>query len=98
MKPAAEFLPVGVAACDCVTPFGDARATVDALLASRRPLQPTPVLGRDGGDAVPLSIAGSMDETIPPRWLGLVRELGARIPPGDWGRGRNPVVVTSSNF
>lgn len=99
MHALSEPLSVGVAACDCLTPFGDATATVTALLADRRALALTPVLGRDGGDAVPLALLGPMDETLPPRWLPELRRLAAKIPTTDaWGHARTPVVVTSSNF
>jgi hypothetical protein len=94
----ADHLPVGIAACDCLTPFGDAAATATALLAGRRALQLCPVLGRDGGDLVPLALTGPMDETLPPRWLTAVRQLAQGIPPADWGTARSPVMVTSSNF
>lgn len=91
--------PVGIAACGCLTPFGDAAATVGALLADRVALQLRPVLGRDGGDLVPLALVdATMDETLPPRWLGHLRRLAESIPGAGWGTARRPVVVTSSNF
>jgi hypothetical protein len=98
MSAPADQLPVGLEACDCLTPFGDATATAAALLAGRRALEFTPVLGRDGGDPVPLALMGPMDETLPPRWLPALRRLGAGIPAGGWGTARCPVIVTSSNF
>ncbi len=100
MTPTADHSPTGLAACGCLTPFGDAAATIAALLANRIALQLRPVLGRDGGDVVPLALIGSMDETLPPRWLPDVRRLVADIPVSDeaWGTARFPVVVTSSNF
>jgi hypothetical protein len=98
MNAPADQFPVGLAACDCLTPFGDAAATATALLAGRRALEFTPVLGRDGGDRVPLALTGPMDETLPPRWLPGVRRLAAGIPPAPWGTARAPVIVASSNF
>jgi len=98
MSSPADQLPAGLEACDCLTPFGDAVATTAALLAGRRALVLAPVLGRDGGDPVPLALTGPMDETLPPRWLAGVQSLAARIPPGRWGSVREPVIVTSSNF
>ena len=98
MNTLADQLPVGIEACDCLTPFGDAPATTAALLAGRRALAFTPVLGRDGGDPVPLALLGPMDETLPPRWVASLRGLAAAIPAGAWGTAREPVVVTSSNF
>ena len=98
MHPTADQLPVGIEACDCLTPFGDARATVAALLAGRRALTLSPVLGRDGGDLVPLALIGPMDETLPPRWLPTLQQLAAGIPQAAWGSARTPVIVTSSNF
>ncbi len=98
MPAPADQFPAGVAACDCLTPFGDATATAAALLAGRRALELSPVLGRDGGDLVPLALTGPMDETLPPRWLPGVLQLAARIPAAAWGSARTPVIVTSSNF
>ena len=98
MPAPADQLPVGLAACDCLTPFGDAAASATALLEGRRALALSPVLGRDGGDLVPLALTGPMDETLPPRWLRGLRGLAAGIPPGPWGAARTPVIVTSSNF
>jgi hypothetical protein len=95
---AADQLPVGIAACDCLTPFGDAATTAAALLAGRCALAPTSVLGCDGGDLVPLALTGPMDETLPPRWLPALRKLAAGIPSAAWGSARSPVIVTSSNF
>ncbi len=98
MAPAAPFLPVGLAACDCLTPFGDATATTAALLEGRRALALHPVLGTDGGDPVPLALLGPMSETLPPRWLTDLHRFVAKIPAGAWGSARCPVIVTSSNF
>ncbi len=98
MSAEADSLPVGIGACDCLTPLGDAAATHAALLAGRRALEMRPVLGRDGGDAVPLALCAPMDETIPPRWLPDLRRLVARIPGDAWGTAARPVIVTSSNY
>lgn len=98
MTAPADRFSAGVETCDCITPFGDAAATTAALLAGRRALSLSPVLGRDGGDAVPLALTGPMDETVPPRWMPALRELAARIPPAAWGTPRFPVMATSSNF
>jgi hypothetical protein len=98
MHAPAEQLPAGIEACDCLTPFGDAVATAAALLAGRRALELTPVLGRDGGDLVPLALTGPMDETLSPRWLPGLRQMAAGIPAAAWGSARCPVIVTSSNF
>jgi 3-oxoacyl-(acyl-carrier-protein) synthase len=98
MHATADQLPVEIEACACVTPLGDAGATAAALLAGRRALAPAPVLGRDGGDLVPLALLGPMDETVPPRWLPPLRRLAAGLPDEKWGAARTPVVVTSSNF
>ena len=94
----ADQLPVRIEACDCLTPLGDAAATTAALLAGTVALKLTPVLGRDGGDPVPLALLGPMDETLSLRWLPDLRRLAARIPAGSWGSARTPVIVTSSNF
>lgn len=98
MNAPADHLPVGLAACDCLTPLGNASATATALLAGQRALALSPVLGRDGGDLVPLALLGPIDETLPPRWLPGLRSLAAGVPPEAWGSARAPVIVTSSNF
>ena len=98
MSPTADHNPAGIEASGCLTPFGDADATLAALLDGRRALEFRPVLGSDGGDLVPLALCGSMDETLPPRWLPALRSLTATIPPAAWGTPEFPVVVTSSNF
>ena len=98
MSASADQLPVGIEACDCVTPLGNAKETTAALLDGKRALVLTPVLGSDGGDPVPLALLGPMNETMPPRWLPDLRGLIAQIPPDEWGSAKNPVIVTSSNF
>ena len=91
---------VRLAAWGGVTPLGDAGATLAALLRGDRALRPAPVLGREGGDAVPLALLGgrALDDTAPPTWLGAVRSLLAPVAAAGWGRPRRPVFVTSSNF
>src|SRR5438132_1232784 len=103
MPPTADQLPTGILACDCLTPLGDASATAAALIDARVALELRPVLGRDGGDPVPLALIGdSMEESIVPRWLGALRPLANKIPApvhsDHWGTPRAPVIVTSSNF
>ena len=89
-----------LAACDCLTPFGDAAATHAALLRGERALKPTPVLGREGGDAVPLALlpGRALDEANPPAWLQSLATLLAPVAGPEWGTARRPVCVTSSNF
>jgi len=98
MSTSADQLEVGIEACDCVTPLGDAEQTHAALVRGEIALKLTPILGRDGGDEVPLALLGAMDETIPPRWLPDLHRLIAKIPPAAWGSAKFPVIVTSSNF
>jgi hypothetical protein len=92
--------PIRIAACGAITAFGDENTTLSALLAGRTALVPMAVLGREGGDLVPMAICEgrSYDETLPPSWIPYVRSLASRIPGGDWGTPRRPVFVTSSNF
>ena len=98
----ASHLPdsVRLAASDCLTPLGDTAATLAALLRGERALQARPVLGREGGDRVPLALlpGRELDETVPPAWMDAVRGLLAAAPPAPWGDARHPVFVTSSNF
>jgi len=91
---------VPIEAADCRTPFGDARATCDALRAGRRALTLQPVLGEAGGDAVPLATLPGrrLDETAPPAWLSCLDGLAGAVPAAPWGDARHPVFVTSSNF
>jgi len=100
--PSAPFSPppIRLTATGCLTALGDAASTHAALLSHQRALQLHPVLGRDGGDSVPLALLPqrSLDETAPPNWLAHLDTLGAQIPAADWGSPRLPVFVTSSNF
>lgn len=92
--------PVRVAACGCLTAFGDAAATHAALLRGERALARVPVLGREGGDRVPLALLPGrpLDETPVPSWLPAVRLLCEAVPAADWGSPERPVFVTGSNF
>lgn len=87
-------------ACECLTPFGDSSETLAALLRGERALQLHHVLGREGGDLVPLALlpGRALDETAPPSWLAPVRALLAPVNDAGWGTARRPVFVTSSNF
>ncbi len=91
---------VRILASGCLTPWGDVEATLAALLDNRVALQPHPVLGREGGDRVPLALLPGrmLDETAPPQWFGSLRELASRVPGDGWGTPRRPVFCTSSNF
>jgi hypothetical protein len=91
---------VGLAAWGCVTPLGDAAGTLTALLRGERALRAVPVLGREGGDPVPLGLLNNreLDETAPPSWLATIKSRFGPVQEGGWGRPRRPVFVTSSNF
>ena len=91
---------VRLEAAGCVTALGPAAATHAALLRGERALALAPVLGADGGEAVPLALVAGrgLDETVPPNWLPVLRALQAEIPADDWGSPDRPVFVTSSNF
>jgi len=91
---------VRIAACDCLTPFGDARATHAALLRGERALQRVPVNGCEGGDAVPLALlpGRALGEMAPPAWLAAVRAMLSEGAGEGWGTPRRPVFITSSNF
>ena len=91
---------VRLEASGCVTALGDTAATHAALLRNEVALQARPVLGSDGGEAVPLALAPGRgyDETAPPNWLPVLREMIRVMPEDGWGTARRPVFVTSSNF
>jgi hypothetical protein len=91
---------IRVAACGCVTPFGDAGRTHAALLRGECALRPVGLLGGEGGDAVPLGLlpGRSLDESVPPDWLPALVRLSQSIAGGDWGAPGRPVYVTGSNF
>lgn len=92
--------PVRIAACDCLTALGNAQATHAALLRGERALQLSPVLGREGGDLVPLALLPrrALDETVSPAWLGAIKRMLQRGAGQGWGGPRRPIFVTSSNF
>ena len=87
-------------AYDCLTPFGDVVATQRALCEGLSALKLSPVLGKRGGDLVPLALMAGhgLDEEPQPFWLEGIRGLAARIPGEGWGGPGRPIVVTSSNF
>jgi 3-oxoacyl-(acyl-carrier-protein) synthase len=91
---------VRILAYGCLTPLGDAAATHAALLRGDRALRAVPVLGREGGDPVPLALVAGrpLDEETPPAWLGALGRLCAAERGGDWGSPRRPVFLTGSNF
>ena len=98
MRATVDSLQTGIEASGCITPFGSAGETLAALLAGRSALVPTPVLGADGGDAVPLALMSGLDDPDTPRWLEPVAALAARVPGAPWGAARYPVFLTSSNY
>ena len=91
---------VRLEASGCVTAFGDVATTYAALLRGDIALQARPVLGADGGELVPLAVAPGRgyDETAPPNWLPVLRQMVRDLPEDGWGTARRPVFVTSSNF
>lgn len=93
-----ESVFIGIEASECLTALGDAEESCQALLEGRIALRPTPVLGKDGGDAVPLAFTRGYDETVPPRWVGFLDSLLERLPDLPWGSARYPIFVTSSNY
>jgi 3-oxoacyl-(acyl-carrier-protein) synthase len=87
-------------ALGCLTAHGDAAATHAALLRNDVALRLQPVLGADGGEAVPLALLPGrvLEETAPPNWLPAMQQLAAKVGEDGWGTARKPVFVTSSNF
>ena len=98
LKSESSYKPVCVEACDCLTALGNAKESSEALLKGTVALKPTPVLGKDGGDPVPLAFLNSYDETIPPRWEKELDQMVGIIPEAPWGNSKYPVFITSSNF
>lgn len=90
--------PVRVVDCACATVFGDATETHAALAAGRRGLQWVPVLGEDGGDAVPLALRSPLQVGIPPRWWDDLLRFTAPLANGNWGQAGRPVLICSSNY
>ncbi len=89
---------IGIEASECLTALGNTQDSCEALLQGTVALKPTPVLGKDGGDSVPLAASNGYDETIPPRWEGQLDKLAADLPLASWGSAKYPVFVTSSNY
>ena len=97
---AARSSAVALTAVGCVTPLGDARATADAMLRGETALRLLPVLGRDGGDCVPLALCNEWQppEGDVPRWADAFFTMMAAVPDRPWGSARFPVLIASSNF
>ena len=87
-------------AVGCLTPFGDARVSADALLRGERALKFQPVLGTDGGDRVPLALVNAWQpaEGSEPRWAEPFFGMLAGVPDRPWGTERHPIFIVSSNF
>ena len=96
----AKTSAVSLTAADCLTPFGDARATTAALLRGERALRFQPVLGCDGGDLVPLALVNPWQppEASEPRWAEPFFAMLAGVPDRPWGRERYPIFIVSSNY
>ena len=92
--------PVALTVTGCLTGFGDARQTTDALLRGERALEFRPVLGRDGGDRVPLALVNDWQPTggDEPRWADPFFAMLAGVPDRPWGAARFPVFIVSSNY
>jgi hypothetical protein len=94
------FPPARLATCECLTPLGDTRNTLAAMLRGETALRHAPVFGADDGDLVPLAILpGRPYNEDPPRaWLEILKTFFAPVSGPGWGVPRRPVIVTSSNF
>jgi hypothetical protein len=91
---------VRLAAAGCLTPFGDAPASLDRLLAGESALSLQPVLGCDGGDLVPLALCNAWQPETgdAPRWAEPFFRMVAAFPDRRWGTERYPIFIASSNF
>jgi hypothetical protein len=100
MEASAALAPARLATCECLTPFGDTRATLAAMLRGESALRPAPVLGADGGDMAPLAIIPGRpyNEEKPRAGIEILRNFLAPVSGPAWGTPRRPVIVTSSNF
>jgi 3-oxoacyl-(acyl-carrier-protein) synthase len=80
--------------------MGDAATTLDRLLAGKSALSFHPVLGCDGGDAVPLALCNPWQPKTgdAPRWAAPFFQMLGGIPERTWGAERYPIFITSSNF
>lgn len=95
--PAVDF-PVRIADYAALTSLGDASRTHAALVAGESALRFLPALGAEGGELVPLALAGPMLDVSPPRWRANLENFVAPLREAGWGRARTPVFVASSNF
>ena len=97
-QPASLRSPARIREIACRTALGDARETVEALLADTVAVRPSPLYGEEGGDSVPLALRHPFAETVPPRWWEDLRSFIAPLAGQGWGGTRQPVFLTSSNF
>ena len=91
-------LAIGIEDYACLTALGNSKETYEKLVENEIALKPTPVLGKDGGDEVPLASIDGYDETIPPRWEKHLDQLLSTLPNRPWGSQNYPVYLSSSNF
>ncbi len=92
---------VALSAIGCLTALGDATTTTDALLRGERALKFLPVLGNEGGDAVPLALCNDWQNdpaAETPRWSEALFQMLDGVPDRPWGTARFPIFITSSNF
>lgn len=89
---------IGIEASECFTALGDAKTSCNALLNQEIALKAVPVLGKEGGDLVPMATSLGYDETVPPRGESQLDKLAAKLPDCPWGTAEYPVFITSSNY
>lgn len=101
-RPARPATPaVALTAIGCLTALGDAAATTEALLRGERALKFLPVLGKEGGDLVPMALCNDWQndsEAGTPRWSEVLFQMLGGVPDRPWGTARLPIFITSSNF
>ncbi len=90
---------VWLSAHGCRTPFGDATATRRALADKTVALKARAIQGSDPEeDQIPLALIHPMDDQRPSGWERTIASLPDKLPAGEWGTSKRPVIVTSSNF
>lgn len=82
----------------CLTAFGNASQTCEALCRDTVALALTEVAGIENDEPLPLALIEALGTYGEARWLRHLQRLAEDLPDRPWGTERFPVFLTSSNY